>query len=134
MLICMQKIDFITHFFLKILQRNSKLVILGNLGMSGHTQLNDNINLKKHLMFICKQKINFICHSFLEILQTCYFGYFEHAWLHTQNGTINLEKSFAFISKQKINFVPHIFLEILQKYCKLVILGTLRMSGNVHPK
>ena len=33
------KIDFITQFFLKILQRNSKVVILGNLGMPGPTQL-----------------------------------------------------------------------------------------------
>ena len=33
------KINFITHFFLKILQRNSKLVLLGNLGMPGHTHL-----------------------------------------------------------------------------------------------
>ena len=32
-----KKINFITHFFLKILQRNSKLVILGNLSMPGHT-------------------------------------------------------------------------------------------------
>ena len=37
MLICVQKINCITQFFLKILQRNSKLVILGNLGMLGHT-------------------------------------------------------------------------------------------------
>ena len=37
MLVGIQKIDFITHFFLKILQRNSKLVILGNLDMPGHT-------------------------------------------------------------------------------------------------
>ena len=37
MLVGMQKINFITHFFLKILQKNSKLVILGNLGMPGHT-------------------------------------------------------------------------------------------------
>ena len=33
-----QKINFITQFF-KILQRSSKLVILGNLGMSGPTNL-----------------------------------------------------------------------------------------------
>ena len=32
----MQKIDF-THVFFKILQRNSKLVILGNLDMLGPT-------------------------------------------------------------------------------------------------
>ena len=37
-LACMQKIDF-THVFFKILQRNSKLVILGNLDMPGHTHL-----------------------------------------------------------------------------------------------
>ena len=30
--ICTQQINVITHFFVKILQRNSKLVILGNLG------------------------------------------------------------------------------------------------------
>ena len=35
MIICMQKMTFITHFFLKILQRNSKLAILGTLSMSG---------------------------------------------------------------------------------------------------
>ena len=39
MLIRMQKINFITNFFHKILQRNSKLVTLGNLGMPGHTHL-----------------------------------------------------------------------------------------------
>ena len=39
MLICMQKINFITDFFFKMLQINSKLVILGNLDMSGHTHL-----------------------------------------------------------------------------------------------
>ena len=37
--ICMQKVNFITHFFLKILERNSRPVILGNLSMSGHTNL-----------------------------------------------------------------------------------------------
>ena len=36
MLVGMQKINFMTHFFPKILQRNSKLVILGNLGMPDH--------------------------------------------------------------------------------------------------
>ena len=37
MLICMQISNFVTHYFLKILQRNSKLVIFGNLSMPGHT-------------------------------------------------------------------------------------------------
>ena len=39
MFICMQKINFITQFFIKILQRNSKFVILGDLGMPGNTHL-----------------------------------------------------------------------------------------------
>ena len=37
MLVGMQKINFITQFVFKILQRNSKLVISGNLGMSDDT-------------------------------------------------------------------------------------------------
>ena len=36
---CIQKTNFITHFFLKLSQRNSKLVILGNLSMPDHTHL-----------------------------------------------------------------------------------------------
>ena len=39
MLIWMQEINFIARFFLKLLQINSKRVILGNLGKTGHTQL-----------------------------------------------------------------------------------------------
>ena len=39
MLICMQKINYITHYFVKKLQRNSKLVFLGNMDMSGNTDL-----------------------------------------------------------------------------------------------
>ena len=44
------------------------LVILGNVGMSDHTQC-DGISLKKPLMFICRQKINFILKIFLKIVQ-----------------------------------------------------------------
>ena len=39
-----------------------------------------------------------------------------------------------FICRQKINFILHDFYEILQRYCKLVVLGTLGMSGYTHPK
>ena len=37
MLVYMGKINFITHFFLNILQRKSNLIILGNIGVPGHT-------------------------------------------------------------------------------------------------
>ena len=39
MFIGMQKINFIIDFFLKILQKTSKHVILGNVGMSDLTHL-----------------------------------------------------------------------------------------------
>ena len=38
-LVCFEKINFITHFLLKILQRNRKRVIFVNLGMPGHIHL-----------------------------------------------------------------------------------------------
>ena len=45
MLICIQRIIFITDFFFNILQGNMKLVILGNLGMPGHTQFQETFDV-----------------------------------------------------------------------------------------
>ena len=39
MLVYMGKINFITHFFLKILKTKVNLVILGNIAAPGHTHL-----------------------------------------------------------------------------------------------
>ena len=88
MLICMQKVNCITHFFLKILQRKANIlfwVIWACLAI--HTW-NGSITLKKPSAFISRQKLNFIFHVFLDIftakiLQTPCFGYFEHVWLRT---------------------------------------------------
>ena len=97
----MQKINFITHFFLKILQRNSKLIILGNLGMADHTPKTIvsiwNIwHLFWHLLiiflelfFYCKDIVNL-----LWVLWTCLA-------MHTQSDTINLLKTFVFICRCK---------------------------------
>ena len=42
---------------------------------------NDGICFKQTFMLIFIQKIKFISHLFLaKVLQTCYFGYFRHAW------------------------------------------------------
>ena len=77
---------------------------------------NNSMNLKKPFIFIFRQKINFILNVFLEILQSCWFGYFGHAWLCTpKSNTINLQKTFLLIYRQKINFIFHIFMEILQR-------------------
>ena len=95
MLIWMQKINLITHFFLKILQRNKKCVILDNLGMPGHLstlgmpdyahpklyyQLAKNVCLfadkkstSSHMLFL----------QYFKDMQTSCFKYFGHAWLHT---------------------------------------------------
>ena len=87
MFICMKKINFIIHFFLKILQRNSKLAILGNLGMPGHTYLKWYHQLEEIFDVYLKIK-NQLHHSrfpwdIAKILQTCYLRYFGQAWLNT---------------------------------------------------
>ena len=83
-----EKINFITHFFLKTLQKNSKFFGLGDLDTSGYT----------HKMIVS------IWRNFL-----------------------------AFICKIKLNFIVYVY-DVLQRYCKLVILGTLGFPGIAHPK
>ena len=110
-LICVQKIYFIPHFFLKILQRNSKLVILGNLGMAGHTYL----KLQQQFDEIFDVYLwTFILHIFLVILQrycklmalgryckdmqASYFGHFGHDWLHTPNMMVLACRRLSYLS------------------------------------
>ena len=40
----------------------------------------------------------------------------------------------TFICRQKINLILHVFLEILQRYCELVVLGTLGIPDYAYPK
>ena len=70
MLICMQKTIFIPNFFLKLLQRNIKLVILSNLVMPCLWCLT--AGKKSTTLFTFHLDI-------AKILQTCSFGYFGHA-------------------------------------------------------
>ena len=87
MLICKQKFDFITHFFLKILQRNSKLLVTGNLGMPVHTNLKWQYQLGESFDVYMQTKNQLHPSRFswdiAKILQTCYFGYFKHVLLCT---------------------------------------------------
>ena len=129
MLICFQKVNFITHFFLRILQQNSKLVTLGNLGIPGNTYLNwyCSINLKKG-----KKSTSHFSKDIAKILQTCYFGYFGHARLHIAKvilltcrklclkKTVYLHAKnqlilqfFLFICMLQMHFIIHFFPEIL---------------------
>ena len=130
--ICMQ-INFIIQFFLTILQRKSKLVILVDLGMPGYT------HLKWYLTFICRQKIKLILHVFLEILQKycklIVLGTLGMPGYQTQSDNINLKKAFMFICRQKINFTQiRSFSGDIAKTCKLLVLRTLAMPGCTHPK
>ena len=86
MLICMKKISSITHFFLDILQRKSKLVIKGDLGIPGHTHLKFYYQFEETFDVHLQAK-NYLHYSrFLwgiaKISQICYFD-FEHGWLRT---------------------------------------------------
>ena len=66
--ICRQKINFILHVFLEILQRYANFLFLKLWAcLITHTQ-NDGMNLCKTSMFICMPKKHFIIHLFLEIL------------------------------------------------------------------
>ena len=69
MLACMQKVNFVIHFFLKILQRNSKLFVLGNLGMSGHTHRKWQYHFEETFHNYLQGKINSILYIFLDIMQ-----------------------------------------------------------------
>ena len=111
MLICMQKINFITQFFLKILQRNSKLVFwVIWASLATHTW-NGNRNLKKPFTVICRQKIKFILHAFLEILQRyCKLIVTNPKWYY------QLVENFLvyFQAKKQLHSSPVLF----WRYCK----------------
>ena len=95
MLGCMQKVNFVIHFSLKILQRNSKLSILGNLGMSGHIHQKRQYHFEETLDNYQQGKINSILYPFLEIYKFVVLGALA---MHTQSDTI---------TKVILRFVEH---------------------------
>ena len=138
MFICLQKNNFITHFFLKILQRNNKIVTLGNIGMSGrlHTPkmivsmwrnlwrlsiANKSASTFTFSLGCCKDIANLLFWVLWACLAT-----------HTQSDTTDMLKTFAFICRQKINFIFHVFLEILKDMQTYLVI--LVMSDYAHPK
>ena len=123
-----KKTNFITNiFFLKILQGNSKLVPLGDLGMPVHTNLNDSINLKKALMFICRQKINYILQVFLEKCRDIANLLF---WVLRIKWNYQLVDNFRVYLQVKNRLHPPSFSGDIAKMSKVLILDTLGMPGN----
>ena len=53
---------------------------------------------------------------------------------HTPKIMHQFEKTFNVYQKAKKQLHSSVFLVILQGYCKLVVFGTLRLSGYVHQK
>ena len=106
MLVCMQKINFIILLFLKILQRNSKLVILGNLGMPAHTPKmmvsiwgniwRSSAGKKSISSFTFSLSYIFIA----KILQNC-FEYFGHSWLCTPKVILSIYRKLLCLSAGK---------------------------------
>ena len=146
MFICMQKINFITHFFLKILQRNSKLVISDNLDMPGHTHLKSKMILSiwRNLLDLSTGKKSTLSFTFsLRYCKDIANLLFSVLWTclatHTQGDTIHLQKTFLFICMQIINFILHVFLEILERHTSILfwviwtclVMHTQNVSSNL---
>ena len=132
MLTCMQKVNFVIHFFLKILRRNSKLFVLRNLGKSGHTHQKWQYHFEETFDNYQQGKINSILYVFLEILQRYYKvvvldalgmpGHAQPKWYY------QFVENFCVYLQVKNQFHSPCFSGDTAKICKL-ILGTLGMSA-----
>ena len=114
-----QKINFMTTFFLKVLQKNSKLFWGGNLDMPGYTHLKWYHQFKETCDVYLQGKINMILQVFLEILQRyCKFinlgtlgipGYPNPKWYY------QLVENFCVYLQAKKSTSSHTF---FWRYCK----------------
>ena len=137
MLIYMQKINFITIFYFKILQSNSKLVIWGNFDMPGHTQLwwyLFEVNLDVYLK--AKSQLHPLCSPWdiAKALQIYYFGYFGHAWLSTFKVVLSTCRKLSCLSAGKTSAPHPTFFLRNCKFMQILILGNLGIPGYEHPK
>ena len=135
MLICVQKINFITHFFLKILQRNSKLAILGNFGHAWQHKPKLIVSIWRNLCRLYADKnIKLILHVFLEISQIfCKLvvlgtwempGYAHPNWYHQR------AEDFYVYLHAKHYFIIHLFLEIFRFNNPAIWLGNSNLARN----
>ena len=104
-----KKINFIIRFFHEILQRNSKLAILGTLGMPGHAypDLYYQFVEKFRVYLQAKKSTSFpmFFWRYFKDMQTCYFGYFGHAWQHTPKIIISSCGKLRCLSKCQKSFI-----------------------------
>ena len=136
MLICVEKINFITQFSLKILKRNRNLLFWACLVT--HTY-HDNSNLKKPLtLSVSKRSSSSLTFSLRYYKNIVNFGFFGHAWLRKPyvilSTCIKLSCSFAGKKKSILPPPPPCFSGDIAKICKFPILDILGMPGCTHPK
>ena len=101
-LICRQKIKFILHVFLKILQRYCKNV-LGTLGMPGYGNPKWYYHLVENVRAHLQAKNStspppMLFWRYCKDMQTSYFGYFGHAWLQTPSMIVSTWRRFRSLS------------------------------------
>ena len=94
-------------------------------------------NLSKNIASTCRtfismQKINFITHFFLEIFQRYCIFTLNTLGIYVTSIYVPTCKNLWCLSAPNINFIPHFFFGILHRLCKLVIWGTLSMTGLAH--
>ena len=122
MLIYLQKIQFLTDFFLKILQRNGKPVILGNLGWEtfyAYLRTKNQLHPSRFL-WILQRYFKLVILGMLGMP-----GYTHPNW-HYQ-----LVENFHVHLQAKNQLHPPCFSGDIAKICKLLILGTLAMPAKI---
>ena len=110
MFICTLKTKVIPPFFLEILQRYCKLVILGTLSLPGYGQQKLWYQLVEDVYLYAKNQIypSFLSWNITKILQTYHYA------SPTPSKTIILScrKLWCLSKNQKISLIPHFFLDI----------------------
>ena len=135
--ISIQNTNFIPHFFLEILQDFANLLFqVIWAGLVIPTRING-INLQNNFHLHAKNQFPnslFFFRYCKVITNVLFWVLWACLAMTSKNDTTSLQKTLRFIFMQNITFIPHLFLEILQRYCKLVILGTLGTPGHAHQK
>ena len=134
MLICVQKINFITHFFLKILQRNSELAILGNFGHAWQHKPKLIVSIWRNLCRLyADNKLNssftFSLRYRKDFVNLLFWVLGKCLATHTQIDTINVQKTSVYLHA-KHYFIIHLFLEIFRFNNPAIWLGNSNLARN----
>ena len=114
----MQKINFITHLFFKMLKEIAN-IILGNLGMPGHAHLKWLYQFEETFDVYLQTENQLHPSHFpwdiAKILQTSNFGYFGNAWLLTPKVILSPCRKLSSLSAGKKSTSSR---TLFWRYCK----------------